>query len=67
MFYSVLDMIQPHNCIKKQGWNEISDIAIQPWGSKTCSVTTVDGNILTFLSKNVPPDISFLSGITYHK
>ena len=28
------------------GWNEISEIAPQPWGAKECSVTTVDGCII---------------------
>lgn len=47
-FMLVQGIEQLHDHVKKQGWNEISDIAIQPWGSKTCSVTTVDGSILTF-------------------
>lgn len=34
--------------VKSQGWNEISDVEIQPWGGKTCSVTTIDGSVLTF-------------------
>ena len=34
--------------VKSRGWNEISDVEVQPWGGKTCSVTTIDGSILTF-------------------
>lgn len=34
--------------VKSRGWNEISEVGVQPWGGKTCSVTTIDGSILTF-------------------
>jgi AraC family transcriptional regulator len=34
--------------VKKNGWNQITDVKKEPWGGKTCSVTTIDGSILTF-------------------
>ncbi len=37
-----------HDYVKKQGWNEISEVQVEPWGSKTCAVTTIDRSILTF-------------------
>lgn len=35
-------------CVKRNGWDKISEITIQPWGGKECSVTTVDGGIMRF-------------------
>lgn len=37
-----------HSFVKSKGWTGISEIAEQPWGGKTVSVTTVDGCTLTF-------------------
>jgi AraC family transcriptional regulator len=37
-----------HEYVKNAGWNQITDIKTQPWGARTCNVTTVDGSILTF-------------------
>lgn len=37
-----------YSFVKSRGWNEISEVTVQPWGGKTCSVTTIDGSILTF-------------------
>lgn len=36
--------------VKKQGWNDlnITKMKTENWGSKTCSVTTMDGSILSF-------------------
>lgn len=47
-FMLVQGIEQMYTFVKSQGWNEISDINIQPWGGKTCSITTIDGSILTF-------------------
>lgn len=47
-FMLVQGIEQLHAFVKKQGWNEISDINVQSWGGKTCSITTIDGSILTF-------------------
>lgn len=47
-FMLVQGVEQLHAFVRSRGWNEISDIETQPWGGKTCSVTTIDGSILTF-------------------
>ena len=47
-FMLVQGIEQLHDFVKKQGWNDISEIQNQPWGGKECSVKTIDGSILTF-------------------
>lgn len=37
-----------YNYVKNKGWNDISEIQEQPWGARACSVTTIDGSMLTF-------------------
>lgn len=37
-----------HSLVRKNGWEQITDIYTQPWGARECSVTTVDGCILRF-------------------
>ena len=37
-----------HSFVKKSGWDKISEIVVQPWGGKECSVTTVDGGVMRF-------------------
>lgn len=34
--------------VKKNGWDQITEVREEPWGSKTCCVTTIDGSILRF-------------------
>jgi AraC family transcriptional regulator len=34
--------------VKKNGWEQITKVNQEPWGSRTCSVTTIDGSILKF-------------------
>lgn len=47
-FMRVQGVEQLYQFVKKNGWNHISEVEEQPWGGKTCSVTTIDGSILTF-------------------
>ena len=47
-FMLVQGVEQLYQYVKKRGWNQITEVVEQPWGGKTCSVTTVDGSILTF-------------------
>jgi AraC family transcriptional regulator len=47
-FMMVQGVEQLYHFVKKNGWNEITEVQVQPWGGKTCSVTTIDGSILTF-------------------
>ena len=37
-----------HSFVISSGWDKISEIEVQPWGGKECSVTTVDGGIMRF-------------------
>jgi AraC family transcriptional regulator len=37
-----------HKLVKKNGWNQITDIEPQSWGARECRVTTPDGCILRF-------------------
>lgn len=34
--------------VKKNGWTQISEITVQPWGGKECDVTTIDGGTIRF-------------------
>jgi len=34
--------------VMENGWDEITDIELKPWGAKECQVTTIDGNKLRF-------------------
>lgn len=34
--------------VKDKGWKNISEVQVQPWGSKMCDITTPDGCILKF-------------------
>lgn len=47
-FMLVQGVEQLYQFVKKNGWNQITEIKVEPWGGKTCSVTTIDGSILTF-------------------
>lgn len=47
-FMLVQGVEQLYQFVKKNGWNQMTEVKVQPWGAKTCSVTTIDGSILTF-------------------
>lgn len=34
--------------VRKQGWEKITEVEVEQWGSKTCKITTVDGYLLHF-------------------
>lgn len=38
--------------VKNSGWEKITDPKQQPWGARTCDVTTIDGSVLTFFELN---------------
>lgn len=42
-FMQVQGIEKMHEYITSKGWDKITDIVIQPWGGKTCELTTVDG------------------------
>jgi len=35
-----------YDYITSNGWDKITEIVTQPWGGKTCSLTTIDGYII---------------------
>jgi len=37
-----------YDFVSSKGWKEITEVQLQPWGSKMCTVTTIDGCILQF-------------------
>ncbi len=47
-FMLVQGVEQLYNYVKKNGWNQISEVKLEPWGGKTCSVITIDGSVLSF-------------------
>ena len=47
-FMLVQGVEQLYRFVKNNGWNQITDVTEQPWGGMVCSVTTIDGSILTF-------------------
>lgn len=47
-FMLVSDVEKLYAFVKSKGWTEITEIARQPWGGKTVTVTTVDGCELIF-------------------
>lgn len=47
-FMLVQGIEQLYSFVKKSGWNQITEVITEPWGSKTCQVKTIDGSILKF-------------------
>lgn len=47
-FMLVQGIEQLYEFVKKSGWTQITEIITEPWGGKTCGVTTIDGSELTF-------------------
>ena len=45
-FMQVKGIEKMHEYITSKGWDKITEIVTQPWGGKTCSVTTIDGYII---------------------
>ncbi|MBQ7027627.1 MAG: hypothetical protein IJN14_04415 [Ruminococcus sp.] len=45
-FMQVSDIQKMCDYITSNGWNKITEVVIQPWGGKTCSLTTIDGYII---------------------
>ncbi|MDD5934327.1 MAG: helix-turn-helix domain-containing protein [Clostridiales bacterium] len=47
-FMKVEGIDQLHDFVISRGWKEIEDVVSEPWGSKSCVVTTIDGCKLKF-------------------
>ncbi len=45
-FMHVQGIEKMHHYVKSKGWDKITDIEIQPWGGKTCTLTTIDGCVI---------------------
>lgn len=45
-FMQVQDIEKMYAYIKSKGWDKITKVVTQPWGGKTCSITTIDGYII---------------------
>ena len=45
-FMQVSEIEKMYEYITSKGWDKITEIVIQPWGGKTCSLTTIDGYII---------------------
>lgn len=47
-FLKVSGIEKLHEYVKLTGWKEMTEIKLEPWGGKTCSIETVDGCELRF-------------------
>jgi len=47
-FMQVEGLEELYAFVKQAGWEQITEITAQPWGSKECAVTTIDGSIMRF-------------------
>lgn len=45
-FMQVQGVEKMYEYIISKGWTKISEVVLQPWGGKTCSLTTIDGYII---------------------
>ena len=47
-FMLVQGLDELYSFVKKNGWEQITEPQMQPWGCKTCDLTTIDGCVLRF-------------------
>lgn len=47
-FMKVEGVEKLHDYVISRGWSELGDVVSEPWGSKSCVVTTIDGSQLKF-------------------
>ena len=45
-FMQVKGIERMHDYVVSNGWDKITEVEPQPWGGKTCSLTTIDGYII---------------------
>ncbi len=45
-FMQVQGIEKMREYIISKGWTKITEVVLQPWGGKTCSLTTVDGYVI---------------------
>lgn len=46
-FMQVQGIERMYEYITSKGWDKITEVVTQPWGGKTCSLTTIDGYIIS--------------------
>lgn len=47
-FMKVSGIDRLYDVVRGSGWTDITEVKVEPWGSKVCTVTTVDGCLLRF-------------------
>lgn len=47
-FMKVSGIDKLHDYAVKSGWTGITEVKTEPWGSKVCTITTIDGCLLRF-------------------
>ncbi len=47
-FMRVEGVEQLYSFVRKNGWDQITEVKTQNWGGKECEVTTIDGSIMRF-------------------
>lgn len=45
-FMQVQGIEKMYEYITSKGWDKITEVVTQPWGGKTCTLTTIDGYII---------------------
>ncbi len=45
-FMQVKEIEKMRDYVTSKGWDQITEVKTQPWGGKTCSLTTIDGYII---------------------
>ena len=45
-FMQVKEIEKMYEYVTSNGWEQITKVTVQPWGGKTCSLTTIDGYII---------------------
>lgn len=45
-FMQVQQIEKMYGYIISNGWDKITEVKVQPWGGKTCTLTTIDGCII---------------------
>ena len=46
-FMQVQNIEEMYSYIVSKGWSEVTKVETQPWGGKTCCLTTIDGYIIS--------------------
>jgi AraC family transcriptional regulator len=47
-FMRVEGVEELYSFVKKNGWEQITEVKKQHWGGKECDITTIDGNVMRF-------------------